>query len=231
MHSEVAAVETTDQSDVPSNNSDLAYNALGVPDDGTTTDPYSASVISDNVVQTLASDYAYMQQNGYTTDQQMQVAQQLGHDVKATVSYKTYTAGDIPTSADTSYAAMMRYRTDLQTSLKAMMQNKETELDYLGKYEQTQDPQYLTALRQAADNYKLAAAATAAITVPSDAASVQVGILNAMGEFGATLQTMAQSAQDPLAEAALVNTYFGAQQDMFSSFNNLYAYFKSKQPS
>lgn len=225
------AAAAGDHSGIPNNGAGASAGEVGIGGTGTTSDPYAPDQITDNVVAKLADDYVLMQQSNYTQDQQSQIAQQLGKNLKANVSYKTYAVGEIPTTPDTSYAAMMAYRAALQTSFKAMMQNKEAELDYLSKYEETQDPQYLTDLQQAADNYKLSAAATAQVAVPADAVSVQIGILNAMDEFAATLSSMAQNAQDPLSEATLINTYLQAQQDMFTSFNNLYAYFKSKRPN
>jgi hypothetical protein len=124
---------------------------------------------------------------------------------------------------------MLAYRASLQTSLKPLLANTTPEIDLLTQYVQTNDPTYLTQLRQVADNYKLAATASAQITVPADAVTVQVGILNAMQEFAATLDQMAASANDPFTEATLINTYMQAQSDMFTSFNDLYGYYKSKQ--
>jgi hypothetical protein len=210
--------------------SDLGAIGAGT---SSSSDPLSASVITDNVADALANQYASMQASGtYSTSSAAAVSEQLGENIKADVAYKTYTASDIDIDkggSDTSYARMLTYRAALQTSLAPLLKNTTPELGILTSYVQTNDPKYLTELEQAADNYKLAASETASVVAPADAANVQAGILNAMNEFGATLSQMAASANDPFAEATLLNTYMQAQNDMFSSFNDLYAYYKSKQ--
>ena len=205
-------------------------DGLGNGTTATSNDPYDPSQISDNAVNTLAADYAIMKQNGtYTASSAAQVAQQLGANLRADVTYKPYAASDIMTDPDTSYAGMLRYRSALQASLAPLLKDTGPELDMLTQYVQTKDPSYLTKLRQAANNYKLAAAGTAQVDAPQDAVKVQLGILNAMQAFSATLSQMAASADDSFVEATLLNTYMQAQQDMFSSFNDLYTYYKSKQ--
>lgn len=225
----VASAAAAGHSSIPDNNPAVDYST-SYGSGGTSTDPYAPSQIGDNVASTLASDYVLLHASGtYSSTTAAQTAEALGENLKADVSYKTYASTDIPTSADTSYAAMLAYRASLQTSLKPLMVNTTPEIDLLTEYVQTNDATYLTQLREAADNYKLAAAATAQVKVPADAVMVQLGILNAMQEFSATLDQMAASANDPFTEATLINTYMQAQSDMFTSFNNLYGYYKSKQ--
>ncbi len=225
----VASAAAANPSAAPAGDSLPAYSASSGASTATTTDPYDPSVISNNVADALAADYTLLQSSGtFSSTTADQAAQALGQNLKAHVTYKTYAITDIPTSPDTAYSGMLAYRAKLQISLAPLLKNKTAEIDMLTGYEQTKDPAYLTQLQQAADNYKLAAAATAQISVPADAATVQVGILNAMQEFAATLDQMSAHASDPLAEATLINTYMQAQGDMFSSFNNLYAYYKSK---
>ncbi|HVM73675.1 MAG TPA: hypothetical protein VMU13_02225 [Candidatus Paceibacterota bacterium] len=203
--------------------------AMGAPAE-TTTDPYAPSQIGDNVAAALAQEYAMLKASGsYSSTTATQVATALGANLKADVTYETYHMGDIPTASDTSYTAMLAYRAKLQVSLKPLIKNTTPEIDLLTHYVQTSDPSYLTQLQHAADTYASVASSTAQIIVPADAVSVQLGILNAMQEFSATLNQMVASANDPLTEATLINTYMQAQTDMFTSFNNLYGYYKSKQ--
>lgn len=225
----VASAAAADHSGIPTSDQSSGYGSVGVGS-ASTSDPLGASVITDNVAAALANEYATMEADGtYSTSSAAAVSEQLGENLKADITYKTYSASDIKTDPDTSYAGMLAYRAALQTSLAPLLKNTTPELNILTSYVETNDPKYLTELEQAADNYKLAASESAAIVVPADATNVQVGILNAMNEFGATLDQMVASADDPFAEATLLNTYMQAQSDMFSSFNNLYTYYKSKQ--
>jgi hypothetical protein len=229
----VAGAAASDHSAIPDNNQPADYGAGATGDtsaSGAASDPLNPSVISDSVADALASEYATMEADGtYSTSSAAAQAQQLGASIKADVTYKTYSPSAIKTSSDTSYTGMLAYRAALQTSLEPLMKSTTPELDMLTNYVETNDPTYLTQLEQAADTYKLAAQESASIVVPADAVSVQIGILDAMQEFGATLDQMSASAKDPFAEAALLNTYMQAQSDMFSSFNDLYSYYKSKQ--
>jgi hypothetical protein len=228
----VAGAAGANHTAIPDNLQAIGYGSTTGSDvaSGSASDPLNPSAIGDSVASALASEYATMQADGtYSTSSAAAAAQQLGASIKADVAYKAYSAQDIPTDPDISYARMLTYRAALQVSFQPLLKNKTPELDMLTSYEQSNDPTYLTELQQAADNYKLAAAETAAVVVPDDAVNVQVGILNAMQEFGATLDQMAASAKDPFAEAALLNTYMQAQSDMFNSFNDLYTYYKSKQ--
>jgi hypothetical protein len=231
----VIAHAVGEHSGIPIDNQSSNSAALGTLGSGSnaTSDPLAASVITNNIADALANEYAMMQSNGtYSTSTATAMSEQLGEKLKASVIYKTYTTSDIkadPRGSNTSYARMLSYRAALQGSLAPLLKNKSSELDMLTSYVQSNDPKYLTALTQAADNYKLAANESALIVVPSDAIGVQAGILNAMNEFGATLDQMVTSANDPFAEATLLNTYMQAQSDMFGSFNDLYTYYKSKQ--
>jgi hypothetical protein len=225
----VAGAAAADHSGI--GNDALSGNA-GSLGEGTSsaTDPSAPAQITDSVANTLAYDYAAMQANGtYSTSSATALATAIGAGLKASVTYKQYSASDIKTDPDTSYARMLTYRAALQTSFAPLLKNTTPEIDMLTSYVKTNDPKYLTQLQQAADNYKLAAVETAQVVVPKDAVAVQVGILNAMQEFAATLDQMAASASDPFTEATLLNTYMQAQGDMFSSFNNLYGYEKNKQ--
>ncbi len=225
----VASAATGEHSSVPANNPQGVNPASGAATTASS-DPYAPGVIGDNLASALALEYTTLKANGtYSTTTAAAAARSLGASIKATVTFKTYAYTDIPTVSDTSYGAMLTYRAALQGTLKPLMTNTGPELDLLTKYEETHDPSYLTKLRQASGNYKLAAAGTAQIRVPSDAISVQIGILNAMQEFAATLDQMVASADDALTEATLINTYLQAQQHMISSFNSLYGYYKSKQ--
>ncbi|HEY4527363.1 MAG TPA: hypothetical protein VJK53_06010, partial [Candidatus Paceibacterota bacterium] len=65
----------------------------------------------------------------------------------------------------------------------------------------------------------------AAVTVPPDAVARHVEILNAMGEFGAALEALADNADDPITSTVLLRSYNDAENNMISSFNNLAKYF------
>jgi hypothetical protein len=120
---------------------------------------------------------------------------------------------------------MMSYRNNLKDALAPLTTVKEMELGIFAHYTQTQDPQYLDQLRSIATKYETAASSSARLTVPSDAASLHAGVLNAMGEFGATLEALADNASDPITVVALLRTYRDAEDNMIASFNALAMYY------
>ena len=123
---------------------------------------------------------------------------------------------------------MMKYRSDLQVSLAPLLKNSLPELTIFGMYTSTKDTKYLTQLKTIAQNYRDAAVATSKVVVPADAIPYQIDILNAMQEFGATLDQLTAHVDDPITTAALLRSYNQAEQDMFNSFNSLTTYYASK---
>lgn len=193
----------------------------------TSSDPLAS--IGAVFVNQLEGAYVAMQQNGtYSTSTAIQAAQSLAPYLAASVPYHMFVSSDVQTTADTSYARMLKYRSDLQVSLAPLLKNTEPEYELFGEYVDTKDASYLTEMRAAAANYRAAASSTALLVVPEDALSFQVGILNAMEEFAATLDAMTSHADDPFASTALLRGYDKAENDMLTSFNSLATYFRTK---
>ena len=193
------------------------------------TDPISA--LGSIILDQLTGAYQDLQSSGtYSTSTAEQVGQSLAPYVIADVSYPTFSASDIKTDAATSYARMLQYRSDLRTSLSPLLNNTQPEYEIFAYYVNTKDVSYLKKLQSVAASYRVAATSTAQVVVPADAVKYHVAILNAMEEFGATLDAMAAHADDPFASVALLRTYNKAESDMLNSFNALTTYYKSKTP-
>ncbi len=189
------------------------------------------AMIGPMVIAQMVGAYAGLQSQGTPTLEGVQaVSNTVSSNLRAAISYKTYTIADFKTDPDISYERMLTYRSDLRTALTPLLNNKSAELDLYGKYIETSDPSYLTRLTAAAKNYKDAAANTAALSIPRDAVNYHKDILNAMEEFGATLEQLVSHANDSLASAALLRAYNQAEEDMYTSFNALSAYYSQKTP-
>lgn len=195
----------------------------------TSSDPVSAA--SSGALADILGAYAGLAQQGnYDSAAGTVIGNSIGASLNAPVPYAAFTDADIKTDAATSAARMLKYRSDLQVALQPLMKNKASELELFARYIATKDQSYLTQLGTAASNYFAAASSTAQVVVPGDAASVQLGMLNAMEQFGATLESLIAHASDPLASTMLLNNYNIAEQNMLASFNALAQYEKSKQP-
>jgi hypothetical protein len=202
----------------------------------TTTAPAATSasdtiaMIGPMVAAQLAGRYAGIQDSGsYSQNTLDSAAQNVAGNVRASISYKTYAIAEIKTDADTSYARMLAYRADLQAALAPLLDNPNPELELFARYMESGDSSYLTQLQNAAKNYRAAIANTAAVTVPKDAVNYHRSVLNAMGQFAATVDAPSTHGEDPLASAALLRTFNTSEQDMYFAFNALAGYYSQKK--
>lgn len=163
--------------------------------------------IGPNVVGQMTAHYMAMQQGGtYTPESAAQVANDMAPNVKATVPHKMYTTSDIKTTPDTSYQRMLDYRGDMRTALAPLLKNSTPEISLYGLYAQTKSVEYLTKLQTIIKNYSDAADASVHVIVPQDALLNHIAALNAMQEFGSTLDSMVSNVDDPVTSVALLRS-------------------------
>jgi len=170
------------------------------------------------------------QNNEYTPEVGAQIAASIAPSVKADIPYTTYDASSITTKSDTSYSGMIAYRKALQGSFAPLQKNTTYELDLYDTYMKKHDAHLLVQLKSAAQNYHSAAEQTAKVIVPSDATSIQIGVLNALQEFGTTLDFMIDNINSPVTSLALLGSYNKAENDMTIAFSALNTYYASKRP-
>jgi hypothetical protein len=191
----------------------------------------SIAMIGPMVTAELIGSYAGLQESGTASpDTVAQIASDIAPNVRAVITYPTYQISDLTTDSNTSYERMLAYRTDLRTAFAPLLKNTDAELDLYAKYVETSDPQYLTKLLTAAENYRAAASSTLKVVVPRDAVNYHIAVLDAMQEFAATITAMATHPNDAIANTALLRSYNTAEADMLNSFNNLSAYYGQKTP-
>lgn len=189
------------------------------------------SNIAENVVGALVGSYTALSEAGsYTQEEGEKIASGIAENLRANVSYTSYSEADIQTDEDTSYKRMLTYRSDLREALEPLLKNPGYELRIFANYIESRDAEYLSQLKTAAQNYDDAVEGAAEVIVPKDATSYHVGVLNALSEFGTTIKAMTEHADDAFASAALLRTYNSAELKLFTSFNALASYEKQKQP-
>ncbi len=225
MHTKNTSLSVVATASTASNEHTLSDNSLV----STSTTSYDPAHVTDTLTTALATTYTTLKRNGtYTPERSAQLAEQIGSSIDVPITYKIFGVTDIKTDNDISYARMLTYREALQKSFEPLMRNKNPEINLLRAYVENKDPSALIALGDASKNYKLAYTKTAQVIPPIDAITEHLGVLNALSQFTATLDQLVAHADDSLAEAALLNSYMQAQQNMFTSFNDLYKYYKSK---
>ncbi|MCR4325722.1 MAG: hypothetical protein NUV59_02850 [Patescibacteria group bacterium] len=206
-----------------------ALGGDGLSGSATSSDPISQ--LSAQIIGNILGAYTGLQQMGtYSTSTANAAADNILPLLRTSVPYKVYTRSDIQVDTDNSYARMLAYRSDLRDSLAPLLENTVPEYETFAQYVDTKDASYLTELRKGAQRYFDAASSTAKVVAPADAAPHHLMILNAMQQFGATLEALAGHADDPFAVAALLGSYERAESGMLTSFNSLTTYYKSKNP-
>ncbi len=217
----VAAAEPK-ESDI-SNENPLAGSTLFSTESGTT--PIGSAVL-DGLV---AKYFALQEQGLYTPEVAAKTAEKMAEGLVAPAEHRTYTAADISTAADTSYARMIAYRNDLQVSLAPLLKNTEPEYELFAYYVSTKDKKHLEKLQTAAQNYRAAAQATARVVPPKDALSHHLGILNSLEEFAAALDALIANAEDPFAAVVVLRSYNQAETGVLTSFASLAKYYREKR--
>ncbi len=193
--------------------------------------PDSLTDFGNQILANLVVPYAQLQETGtYNAASQDAIVNSALDAMKIELSHKTYSSADVKTTNDTSYDRMMRYRSDLQISLAPMQTIGQPEFEIFAQYVDTKDKAYLIKLSNAAVQYRAATAATAKVLTPIDAVPYQVAILNAMEQFASALDQLVKHADDPFASVAALRSYNQAESDVFTSFNAMTTYYKSKQP-
>jgi hypothetical protein len=187
------------------------------------------AMIGPVVVAQLAGSLAGLQDsNALTSENITQSASAVAQNIKAVISYQTYSVSDLHTKDDVSAAAMLQYRDDMRAALQPLLQNNQNELDLFGAYMESGDSSYLTQLSAAAKNYRAAAVSASALTVPKDAVYYHRDILNSLEEFAAVIGGLSSHPNDALASAGLLRSYDQAEQDVYNSFNALTRYYAQK---
>lgn len=204
--------------------------ALEVPEGEQTTiveDPDGITNISKNVVGALIGSYVALSESGlYTPEQGEILAETVAEDLRADVSYQMYTSRDVKTDPASSHARMMSYRKDMQLALEPLFEDTRYELETLGYYLVTKNPQYLDELKRQAGYYRDAKENVLGVTVPMDAVRYHVDILNALSQFEVILVRLTEHVNDPFASAALLRTFNDSEMRMLLSFDALATYYR-----
>ena len=97
--------------------------------DGEASDPDGIGNIAENIAGALIGSYVALADTGsYTPEEGEKIAGSIAESLRASVSYKSYTAADLKTDTDTSYERMLTYRNDLRIALEPLLGNPGYEL-------------------------------------------------------------------------------------------------------
>lgn len=182
------------------------------------------------ILDSVVAKYLSLHDQGlYTPEVGVKTAEKMAETLNVPLSFRTYTAADISTDADASYARMLAYRHDLQVSLAPLLRNTQPEYEIFALYVNTKDKNYLEKLQRIAQNYREAASSTALVIPPKEALNQHMAMLNSMNEFAAVLDAQVANADDPLASAVLLRSYNNSEASVLSSFAALAKYYREKR--
>lgn len=180
-------------------------------------------------LQQLIGTYTALQESGmYTPETGQAVAESIGENMKPQIRYTAVDSSALKIDRESSVGRLQAYREDLQECLEPLLKNNEAEFVVYGRYVETKDVKNLEQLHDFALNYRTAKKNCLETSVPADATTYHVAMVNALEKFAATLEAMATHAHDPFAAAALLVNYNDAEHDMFASFRSIATFFKAK---
>lgn len=192
-------------------------------------DPNGLSNIETNIASALLTSYTALADIGlYTPEAGKEIAEDIASSLKARVTYRPYTELDIKTDQDASYDRMLSYRNDLRIALEPLLENPGYEFALFASYIESKDPVYTERLRATSQNYQKAISNLVDLTVPTESSMYHLGILNALSEFGAVVQAMAEHGDDAFAAAALLQSYNSSEARLLTAFNDLATYQRTK---
>ncbi|KKW19533.1 MAG: hypothetical protein UY63_C0011G0015 [Parcubacteria group bacterium GW2011_GWA2_51_10] len=189
-----------------------------------------ASIGTSTMEKLIGSYVALKNEGSYTPEDGERIAGDLAQSLRASVSYEEVRENSLKTHADTSYTAMLAYRSNMRVALEPLLENTESELAIFGRYVETGDKENLSRLSEVAARYGEAAARAQKLVVPKDALRSHASVVNSLLRFEATLNEMTRWADDPMAALALLRAYNSSEAEVFASFNTLAAYQKKKTP-
>ena len=135
---------------------------------------------------------------------------------------------DISIDADTSRERVLRYRADMREGTAPLISDAPPEIELFAEFLETGNREKLRALETAAARYEQAAENLGAIQVPEDAAQYHVRAVNALKDYGNTLQRLVLFSEQPLPALALLRTYNEAERELLFAFDVLAQYYVRK---
>lgn len=211
-----ATVESPEEKSAPSDLETIAKPAF--------------SPVGESVIGQMVGVYNSLAENGgYTPTKGEEAAKSIASNLVADIPYKKHSGAEIRVDADTSFARTEQYGDELRAALAPLRKNTQPEFEIFAYYVETKDISQLVLLQRAAEDYRAAARAAAAILVPFDIVVHHVDLINSLEKFASTLDALAVHADDPFAVVAVLRAYNQAENDIMTASTLLAKYYQSKR--
>jgi len=140
-----------------------------------------------------------------------------------------YVLEDLKISKDTSIANVETYKKAFQNALTPITAIDEYELTTYGRAVETHDPAEFSKLIDAASIYETIGTTLLATTVPKDASTAHLGLINAFFSFATTLRTMGTATEDPMRLFVATRDYIETEDAIKNAYSQLDIYFTLKE--
>ena len=205
----------------------LGIIATTTPATATSSDP--VAYVGDILANEMLRGYAALKENdAYTVDAARSLGSSLGTNVLPVSTAEHISLSDISIDADTSRERVLRYRADMREGTAPLISDAPPEIELFAEFLETGNREKLRALETAAARYEQAAENLGAIQVPEDAAQYHVRAVNALKDYGNTLQRLVLFSEQPLPALALLRTYNEAERELLFAFDVLAQYYVRK---
>jgi len=205
----------------------LGIIATATPATATSSDP--VAYVGDILATEMLRGYAALKENdAYTVDAARSLGSSLGTNVLPVSTAEHISLADISVDADTSRERVLRYRADMREGTAPLISDSPPEIELFAEFLDTGNREKLRALEAAAARYEKAGANLEAIRVPADAAEYHVRAVNALRDYGNTLERLVLFSEQPLPALALLRTYNEAERELLFAFDVLAQYYVRK---
>lgn len=201
---------------------------IGTSTDGDTL-ATSTLGVAEMISQDFLNNYFLLKESGrYTPELAANVGRSIGENIRAPSRFVVHGENELVKDTDTSAARSLEYRADMREALSVLITDAPPEFETFGLYIETKNPERLRELEAAAERYKKAERALLSITVPQDATSLHLRVVNALGSYADAISQLIRHADEPLDTLALLRTYNDAEREMLYAFDALASYYVRK---
>ncbi|MBP9668784.1 MAG: hypothetical protein KBE09_00655 [Candidatus Pacebacteria bacterium] len=178
------------------------------------------------ITERLISRYvALKQQDAYSEEKGVALAEDLTNSLNIDIPFVPYTRGELTVTAATP-SERKQHEAQVRAMLAPLKAFAEPDIAIYARYVQNKDIAALAEVREHGLAYIKAGEGMMHINPPSDIVDDHLEAANALVYFGATLQKMAERAEDPIAALSLLRTYNQAEQYLGFTIGVLDRYYK-----
>ncbi len=193
----------------------------------TSSDPLAT--LGDSIAQEFLYGYMSLKQSGtFTPERAAELGKGIGVNIRAPSDFSMHSEAELTEDADVSKERVLVYRSDMRDALAVLINGEPPEFEIFARYVETNNPERLNELREAAERYRKAEQNSLKVVVPRDAAELHIRAVNALGSYATVINQLIRSADSPFTTLVVLRTYNEAEREMLYAFDALASYYVRK---